>query len=68
MINEELKLNCMKFISLNVVSYLEQGPNFEKLLSLPVYLLRDLQNFIKVKNDQKFSQFEMTLLESYYSN
>jgi hypothetical protein len=51
MLNEELKLNCMKFVALNVVSYLEQGPNFEKLLSLPVYLLRDLQNFIKVKND-----------------
>jgi hypothetical protein len=42
MMNEQLKLNCLKFISLNIVSYLETGPNFEKLISLPVYLLRDL--------------------------
>ena len=49
MIIDELKINCLKFISLNIVSYLE-ATYLERLLSLPVYLLRDLENFIKIHN------------------
>ena len=43
---EELKINCLKFLSLNVVSFLEPIL-FQMLASMPVYLIRDLQNFLK---------------------
>ena len=43
----------MKFISLNIVSFLETS-SIEKLMALPVYLIRDLENFIKIKDIEKF--------------
>ena len=49
---EELKVNCLKFISMNIISYLGEQP--EKVWALPVYLVRDLENFIKVKRVEKF--------------
>ena len=55
---EELKINCLKFISLNIVSFLEPYL-LEKLFKLPVYLLRDIQNFIKTKDSDKFGAFSM---------
>ena len=63
MIIDELKINCLKFISLNIVSYLE-ATYLERLLSLPVYLLRDLENFIKIHNaPEKYLAFDMKAVE-----
>jgi hypothetical protein len=53
LIIDELKVNCLKFISLNIMSFLE--PSYlDRLLSLPIYLIRDLQNFIKINDSEKF--------------
>jgi hypothetical protein len=38
---DELKINALKFISLNIVSFLESC-HFERLVSMPVYLIREL--------------------------
>ena len=62
LIIDELKINCLKFISLNIVSFLE-STYLERLLSLPVYLLRDLENFIKVEDIEKFLWFDMQTLD-----
>lgn len=62
LIIDELKINCLKFISLNIVSFLESS-YLEKLVSLPVYLLRDLENFIKIDTHEKFLTFDMKAVE-----
>lgn len=62
MIIDELKINCLKFISLNIVSYME--PSYlDRLLSLPIYLIRDLQNFIKIIDSDKYLTFDMRMVE-----
>jgi len=62
MIIDELKINCLKFISLNIVSFLE--PSYlDRLLSLPIYLIRDLQNFIKINESEKYLSFDMRIVE-----
>lgn len=43
---DELKINTLKFISLNIVSFLE-GAQIERIYRLPVYLIRELENFLK---------------------
>jgi hypothetical protein len=62
LIIDELKINCLKFISLNMVSYLESS-YLDRLLALPVYLLRDLENFIKIDCEDKYIQFNMHVVE-----
>lgn len=52
----------MKFISLNIVSFLE-GIHLERLQGLPVYLIRDLENFIKLEDIEKFIWFDMRAIE-----
>lgn len=59
---EELKINCLKFIALNIVSYLETS-YIERLSQLPVYLLRDLENFIKLEDCEKFILSDMQAIE-----
>ena len=62
LIIDELKVNCLKFISLNIVSFLE--PSYlDRLLSLPIYLIRDLQNFIKINDSDKYLMFDMKVVE-----
>ncbi len=63
--NEELKINCLKFISLNIVSYLEPFL-FEEMVSLPVYLIRDVQNFIKAEQVEKYQSFDMSVIDQNY--
>lgn len=61
---DELKINCLKFISLNIVTFLESS-YLDRLMSLPVYLLRDLENFIKIPADsEKYISFDMSLVEN----
>ena len=67
-LHEELKINCLKFISLNIISYLEHGHNLVALLALPVYLLRDLQNFIKIKSLDKYAAVSMDFLLMFFSS
>lgn len=67
LIIDELKINCLKFISLNIVSFLE-GILVDKLIQLPVYLIRDLENFIKIDEAEKFMWFDMKTLEDYEYN
>ena len=55
---DELKLNALKFISLNIVSFLETR-NIEKVLQLPIYLIRELENFLKLDTINKFKFFSM---------
>ena len=62
LIIDELKINAMKFISLNIVSFLEIG-NIEKLMQLPVYLIRDLENFMKLQDYNKFLFFNMRSID-----
>ena len=45
---DELKINALKFISLNIVSFLEIA-ELERIYKLPVYLIRELENFIKTE-------------------
>ena len=59
---DELKINCLKFISLNLVSFLE-STYLDRLLSLPVYLIRDLENFIKIHDSYKYQMFNMLVVE-----
>jgi hypothetical protein len=59
---DELKVNTLKFISLNIVSFLESC-HLEKLVSMPVYLIRELENFLKVKDIDKFRYFSMEPFE-----
>jgi len=62
LIMDELKINCLKFISLNLVSFLE-STYLERLLSLPIYLIRDLENFIKISDCFKYQLFSMNVVE-----
>jgi hypothetical protein len=62
LIMDELKINCLKFISLNLVSFLE-STYLERLLSLPIYLIRDLENFIKISDYFKYQLFSMHVVE-----
>ena len=62
LIIDELKINAMKFISLNIVSFLEIG-NIEKLMQLPVYLIRDLENFMKLQDYNKFLFYSMKSID-----
>ena len=62
LIIDQLKINCLKFISLNIVSFLELG-QLDKLSSLPVYLIRDLENFIKLEDQEKFIMNDMRAIE-----
>lgn len=55
---EELKINCLKFIALNIVSFLESS-YLEKIYQLPVYLIRELENFLKLHTIDKFRYFSM---------
>ena len=61
---DELKINCIKFMMLNMVSFFSEGTTLsEKLLALPIYLVRDIENFLKVKDIQKFLWLEMSYFE-----
>lgn len=62
LIIDELKINCLKFISLNIVSYLE-STYIDKLVSLPVFILRDLENFIKLDDEEKYVYQDMQTIE-----
>jgi hypothetical protein len=55
---EELKINSLKFIALNIVSFLESS-YLEKIYQLPVYLIRELENFLKISNIEKFKFWTM---------
>ena len=59
---DELKVNTLKFISLNIVSFLESS-HLERFFGLPVYLIRELENFLKVKDIEKFKFFSMEPFE-----
>jgi hypothetical protein len=62
--NEELKINCLKFIALNIVSFFSEGSKLaENLIGLPIYLLKDLENFIKEKYIHKFLWLDMSHFE-----
>ena len=47
LLSDELKINALKFISLNIVSFFELA-SFEKLCTMPLYLIKDLENFLKL--------------------
>ena len=65
----ELKINCLKYLSLNIVSFLEQNSFMhESLLKLPIYLIRDLQNFIKVGKVIKYEADSMKVVEKAYND
>ena len=55
-------MNCLKFISLNIVSFLECA-YLERLVQLPVYLVRELENFIKLEDSDKYVCVDMRMLE-----
>lgn len=59
---DELKVNTLKFIALNIVSFLE-GTSLERIYKLPVYLIRELENFLKAETIEKFSFFNMNQLD-----
>ena len=62
--NEELKINCLKFLALNIVSYFSEGSKLsQNLMGLPIYLVKDLENFIKEKYIQKFLWLDMSHFE-----
>lgn len=61
---DELKINCLKFISLNIMSFFLEGSTyFEDMAALPLYLVRDLMNFIKLPTCEKFLWLDMTYFE-----
>jgi hypothetical protein len=61
---DELKINCLKFIMLNIVSFFSEGTKLgEKLSSLPIYLIRDISNFLKTKDIQKFLWVDMAYFD-----
>ena len=64
---EELKINCLKFIALNIVSFLESS-YLEKIYQLPVYLIRELENFLKIHSINKFKYFSMLPFEEVVSD
>lgn len=57
---EELKVNCLKFICLNLVSFFSEGSKLsDKLIALPLYLVKDLENFLKERSCSKFVHTDM---------
>jgi len=57
---EELKINCIKFICLNLVSFFSEGSKLsDKLIALPIYLIKDIENFLKEKDCSKFLHLDM---------
>jgi hypothetical protein len=57
---DELKVNCLKFIQLNIANFFADGTRLnDKLLSLPIYLLREIENFLKVRQIEKFMMLDM---------
>ena len=57
---EIIKINCIKFIILNLVSFFAEGSKLnEKLLGLPIYLIKDLENFLKLRDINKFLWLDM---------
>lgn len=61
---DELKINCLKFITLNLVSFFSEGSKLqEQLIGLPIYLIKDIENFVKEKNVNKFLWLDMTYFE-----
>ena len=57
---EDLKINCLKFICLNLVSFFSEGTKLsEKLIFLPLYLIKDIENFLKEKMSVKFLHEDM---------
>jgi hypothetical protein len=47
------------------VSFLEPFL-FEEMVSLPVYLIRDVQNFIKAEQVEKYQSFDMSVIDQNY--
>ena len=48
---DQLKINWLKFIMLNMVSFFSECTKLsEKFTSLPIYLIRDIENFLKTKD------------------
>jgi len=71
LLHDELKINCIKFIILNIVSFFAEGSKLnEKLLGLPIYLVKDLENFIKLRDTNKFLWLDMDyfILQLEYQN
>mmetsp|Transcript_37533 Transcript_37533/g.57508 ORF Transcript_37533/g.57508 Transcript_37533/m.57508 type:complete len:140 (-) Transcript_37533:1494-1913(-) len=61
---EELKVNALKFIVLNLHSLFADGARInDELIGLPIYLLRDIENFLKVKEPKKFLMLDMEYFE-----
>ena len=49
---------------LNLVSFFSDGNKFnDQLLRLPIYLIRDIENFLKLKNIEKFLWLDMSYFE-----
>lgn len=71
LLHDELKINCIKFIILNIVSFFAEGSKLnEKLLGLPIYLVKDLENFLKLRDTNKFLWLDMDyfILQLEYQN
>lgn len=61
---DELKVNCLKFISLNIASFFADGCKLsDRLIGLPIYLVRDLENFLKERSVDKYLWLDMTYFE-----
>ena len=64
---DELKINCIKFIMLNMVSFFSECTKLsEKFSQLPIYLIRDIENFLKVRDIQKFLWLDMAYFEQIH--
>ena len=57
-----MNVNCLKFMALNIVSFLE-GSQMERLYTLPIYLIRDLENFLKVDDIEKFKYLDFSKMD-----
>ena len=63
-ISDHLKINAIKFITLNLHSFFADGSMLSNwLLSLPVFLIRDIENFLKVKEPRKYLMTDMSYFE-----
>ncbi len=62
---EDLKINALKFISLNILSFFEEKAlQSDLMLSIPSYLLKDLEIFIKVPTVEKYLATNCSLLDT----
>lgn len=62
--NEELKINCLKFVMFNIVNFfLEGSETCDQMLSMPLYLVRDIANFIKLPTTEKFLWLDMAYFD-----